>query len=437
MKLCLISPNAQKLQRANFLLFTILLFLVTTCNSVEPPSGLEINLKLEDVSCTEAWITLSTTNFRLPTSITLKQNSQVIKTINLTKPDSLFYLDSLLPNTSYQYQASNSQYQVTSNQIQLTTLDTTSHNFTFTSYQFGEHSSSTLYDVAIIDENNIWAVGEIYMNDSLGQHDPNAYNALHWDGNDWKLMKIMFYTICGQQSRSSYPASSIFAFSESDIWIADYGDQVTKLNGTAQVATYCLPISFSIFKLWGDNPNSLYMVGDMGKIVHYQNGNWSEIASGTTTNINDIWGVNNSVNNENLILSTVSSRFQTGDYKLLSISSGTVSSFNWGFERLYGVWFNSGRAIYVVGDDIHIYKNNRWETLNLTDYFLTRVKGTTLNNIFVAGCCNILFHFNGVSWKEMEGINGEFEGLDVKGNIIISVGWENSKAIILMGKRIN
>jgi len=47
-------------------------------------------------------------------------------------------------------------------------MDTTSHNFTWQTWTFGEHSSSRLYDVAIINENNIWAVGEIYMKDSLG-----------------------------------------------------------------------------------------------------------------------------------------------------------------------------------------------------------------------------------------------------------------------------
>ena len=46
--------------------------------------------------------------------------------------------------------------------------DTTSHNFTWQTFTFGEHSSSTLYDVAIINDSSIWAVGEIYMNDSLG-----------------------------------------------------------------------------------------------------------------------------------------------------------------------------------------------------------------------------------------------------------------------------
>ncbi len=61
MKLCLVSPRVKSLQLASLILITILFLLLANCNSVEPPSGLEINLKLEDVSCTEAWITLSST----------------------------------------------------------------------------------------------------------------------------------------------------------------------------------------------------------------------------------------------------------------------------------------------------------------------------------------------------------------------------------------
>ncbi|MGB9664445.1 MAG: hypothetical protein ACPL25_05950 [Ignavibacteria bacterium] len=61
-------------------------------------------------------------------------------------------------------------------------MDTTSHEFSWEITYLGDGGSSVLYDVAIINENNIWAVGEIYMNDSLGRPEPNAYNAIHWDG---------------------------------------------------------------------------------------------------------------------------------------------------------------------------------------------------------------------------------------------------------------
>ena len=73
-------------------------------------------------------------------------------------------------------------------------MDTTSHNFTWQSWTFGEHSSSVLYDVEIIDENNIYAVGKIYMNHSLGQPDLQPYGMAIWDGQTWELKKIFHGT---------------------------------------------------------------------------------------------------------------------------------------------------------------------------------------------------------------------------------------------------
>ncbi|MBE0570736.1 MAG: hypothetical protein IH618_04255 [Ignavibacteriaceae bacterium] len=57
--------------------FVILLCFVS-CDTNEPPpppNGEEptLGLKLDDVSCTEAWIKLTTTNLQLPASIELKQ----------------------------------------------------------------------------------------------------------------------------------------------------------------------------------------------------------------------------------------------------------------------------------------------------------------------------------------------------------------------------
>ncbi|MEO8400082.1 MAG: hypothetical protein ABI550_09775 [Ignavibacteriaceae bacterium] len=92
--------------------------------------------------------------------------------------------------------------------------DTTSHNFTWQTFEFGEHSSSVLYDVAIIDENNIYAVGEIYLNDSLGQADLEPYNLARWDGQKWDLNKIYYL-----QNGSTFinPIRSIFVFNENNI----------------------------------------------------------------------------------------------------------------------------------------------------------------------------------------------------------------------------
>ena len=172
--------------------------------------------------------------------------------------------------------------------------DTTSHNFTFKTWTFGEHSSSVLYDVAIIDENNIWVVGEIYMNDSLGNHDPIAYNAINWDGSEWHLKRIYFPTVCGSASLTPYPAKAIFAFNDGQIWVSSSGDKMAILENRIQIDKFCLPenVSMSINKIWGCNSNDLYIVGNKGNIAHFTGPTtgWQKIESTTDINLRDVWG---------------------------------------------------------------------------------------------------------------------------------------------------
>ena len=84
---------------------------------------------------------------------------------------------------------------IQSEAVTVTTMDTTSHNFTWQTFTFGgQGGSSTLFDVAIINENDIWAVGEMYVYDSTGA--PVLYNAVHWDGSKWELKRIKYFGQC-------------------------------------------------------------------------------------------------------------------------------------------------------------------------------------------------------------------------------------------------
>jgi len=437
--------------------FFILPFLFATCNSIEPPPPpLEkaITLTLEDVSCIEAWITLSTNNLQLPATVTLKQNNITRTTINLIKPDTLLYIDSLLPNVNYNFQVSSIQHQVSSNELSVTTMDTTSHGFSWRTWEFGDISNSYLFDVAIINENNIWAVGEILIADTSATG-YTKYNAVHWDGSEWTLHRIMFYTICGQQSRTPYPASSVFTFSENDVWIAMYGDQVARLDGTTQIATTCLPISFSIKKIWGENPNSIYAVGDMGKIVHYQNGiGWQVIESGTDADLLDVWGTPDG----NIVW--VSGREDGNKTVLIKIENNQTNivfedHYPWQIQegRISGgissIWTNSKNFIYMT-TPITVYRclsttsGEGQEIYPYDDYLnggTIRIRGTTSNDIITSGSnCSIL-HYNGFSWKRYEqftDINTKLWSSDIRGNIMAAVGdkLENIfyyKAIIIVG----
>ncbi len=169
------------MKKTLFLAATIFLSAILSCNTTEPPqqNKSSLELTLADTSCTEAWIKLTTANINLPAEVNLKRtdadSSSKDEIFFISTADTILYVDSLLPNTNYKYQASSIVHQVSSNLLNVTTMDTTSHNFTFQTWTFGGQAGScTLYDVAIIDENDIWAVGEIYLLDSLGQPDPHT-----------------------------------------------------------------------------------------------------------------------------------------------------------------------------------------------------------------------------------------------------------------------
>jgi hypothetical protein len=412
--------------------------LLKSCNTTEPPpDGQSIILELEDVSCTEAWIDLTTANLQLPVTFTLKQtnptgdtNSQIL---NLNTQDSLLYIDSLLPNTGYRYQVYCNEHQVSSNELTITTMDTTSHNFTFESWTFGTIGSSTLYDVAIIDENNIWAVGEILIADtSINGY--TTYNAVHWDGSLWELKRINMLSSCNPVTYP--PLKAIWAFSDNNI-IVTSGGSIGWFDGVTNIPDCSIRplLTGSINKIWGSSSNDLYVVGNDGNIAWYNGTEWAKIESGTDVDIQDIWGITNN-NTTPFILCAVSYVAQLGEHKILRINNTEVDSINWGTgRRVHSIWFNSDKKIFVCGGGIFFGSapNYNWIEQNDVPLFFTqRVRGKEKNDLFVVGDFGLLAHYNGVSWKTYpEAATAEiYKSLDYKNNLMVTVGLTETQAVI-------
>jgi hypothetical protein len=424
-------------------LLPLLISLLISCNTTEPPGDQTLTLTLEDVSCTEAWIQLTTNNLQLPATINLLKNNTVAQTFSLSTKDSLLYIDSLLPNQNYSFQVSSIEYPVSpggtgnisSNKLTVTTMDTTSHEFTWQSWDFGgDCGSSSLYDVAIIDENNIWAVGEIYLRDSLGNYDPNAYNAVHWDGTKWELIRIpvlvnttIFYP----------PITTIIAFGINDIWFGgvhwDGTKYTLKNNGWPLLPN---GDGWRVNKMWGTSSSDLYAVGNNGNIAHYQNGSWKKIESGTTSIINDVWGITNELN-KTILYCAVSSFFVPGDKKILKITDAKVDSVNWNKDvRLYSAWTNNDNFIYVCGEGVYVYKFGTWEQITLPAITSNSIRGTDINDVFAVGSMGTIFHFNGISWKVISSYTQkENYRVDFKNNVVAVCGYYNGKGFVEIGRR--
>jgi hypothetical protein len=323
--------------------------------------------------------------------------------------------------------------------------DTTSHNFTFQTWTFGEHSSSSLYDVAIINDTSIWAVGEIYMNDSLGQSDPRAYNTLHWDGSEWKLKRIKT-NACGGVDYP--PIKAIFAFSSNDILFAHIDGSISHFNGTkfSNDCSLITQLNGSANKMWGKSMNDFYVVSSNGFLAHYQNGIWNSIESGTDLDIYDIWGDYNSTNDEYEIIAVAAKEFVTYDKKILRINGNTVQNIRTDSipYSIHGLWFKSGKKYFVAGDGLYskdnINSSLEWDWLHpdITNYYLYALRGQNINDLFVCGAFGEIIHYNGSSWKsyiQQTSINGTLKNIDFKKNLVVAVGYANPKAIIIIGTR--
>ncbi|MCK7525944.1 MAG: glucosyl transferase [Ignavibacteriales bacterium] len=317
--------------------------------------------------------------------------------------------------------------EVRSNGLTVTTLVPTSQNFTWQAYSWGMHSSSTLYDVAIINENDIWVVGEIYMNDSLGNPDPACYNAVHWDSSgNWQKKKIKTNS-CGGVDYP--PIKTIFAFSKDDILFAHIDGSISHFNGVEFINDCSLitQLDGSANKIWGIASNDFYVVSSNGFIAHYQNGSWQKIESGTNIDFRDIYGSANEDTNELEIIALASNILAKPGKRLLRIKNQTVQTLpDSGLSNyLSTIWFMSDRKYCLGGQG---YYESRtfgpvWErNTSMPQFHITSIRGAGLNDIVLGGTFGLLMHYNGVSWMNYANITAAYfdviSSVAIKGNTI-------------------
>jgi len=321
--------------------------------------------------------------------------------------------------------------------------DTTSHNFTFETFTFGQHSSSLLYNVAIINENNIWAVGEIYLKDSLGNPDPHAYNAVHWDGNRWDILRIPTKTFSG--STVSSPVKTIFCFNKNDIWTFSVAGSYSHWKGSNWVTEFVNEREGSGNKLLGISSTNLYLVCSYEGISFYNGTNWQKKESGTDLDIYDIVGNNGETGVEiyavaaNQGTSTEKKIFQLKNNSLINLPVAGIPS------SIKSIWFKAGKKYYVVGSGMYtktdINSTLSWESIwqGITQYYTKSIDGNDLNDIVVCGAYGEMLHYNGATWKsfqnELQMQAGAYNVVKINGNFIIAVGYDSPKAVITIGRR--
>jgi len=299
-------------------------------------------------------------------------------------------------------------------------------------------AQGVLYDVAIVNDTLIYAVGEIFLRDSTGQIDPQAYCVAVWNGAFWTPKRV--YTSGNQLIPT---VRGIFAFTPTNVWLADGGiHQWDGLSSNASQSFGRIDLiggsenGQSVDKLWGTGSSDLYGVGRAGMITHFDGTSWQKIESGTMVDLKDISGVIGGP-----ILTVASS---VGETSVLFLSSQTViKSVPWPVG-LRSVWISPSGLSYLSGaGGIWKQRDSSWYIIKeLSDtIFYGAIRGNAENDIFVNA--GTLAHFNGKTWQYYFEIPEDvrFYSISVRVNIVAAVGFTLKggvfvdKAAIAVGRR--
>jgi len=432
-------------------ILSFLLFLLPGCRKDFSPLKISfVRLGIEQVGVTEVWLKLEMDNGDDGKEFSVKRDSETIFRGRLAGDDTTLHDKNLLPSHEYSYVAyrlANGKEIYSSELLKVTTMDTTSHEFSWEIYTFGGvRGSSVLRDVCIIDENDIWAVGEIHTEDTDCWNEDSTqwippYNAVHWNGVEWELIRT---EAPGYGFGTNY---SVFAFDSNNVWV---GSGIPKKwDGNKWIfygSTVGYPGGFRIYKIWGTSSYEIYFVGSHGNITHYDGSRWRKLEAplgqdGTDLPIQDIWGSTDMKTGETTIFCVASEKYQLSDKKIIKIDSEThtTSLIEWPFQnrRIHSVWFKKKSHLWVCGAGVFVSHNGVWrEFKEVPLIFTNRIRGNDINDIFVTGDFGIVAHWNGMSWRVYPNVEVDiYYSLAYKENVMVAVGQNAAKAIILKMKR--
>ena len=322
-----------------------------------------------------------------------------------------------------------------------TTPDTTSNNFTWTTYTFGGQGGSSYFkDVAILNDTLAYAVGEI--NDSS----PYPYCVARWNGSSWGVMRLYDIEKDYQGNKDTalvWSLDGVLAFSGNDVWLAsgavfhwDGEDSITSLSFTPLTSSGLVA---GIRHLWGSSSLNIYGVGDSGAVRQYTNGLWQGMQSGTMIDLRDVWGSSDGStvwacgwsndDNQSILLEYDGTSWKTM-WTRVGLSSVPPYEFFttsvWGIDSLV---VSTGRG---VSDD-----TTQVATLPSFPY---RIRGDAANDIVVVGDGGMIWHYNGANWTQLNTQpNATFYSVAISKTMIVAVGIDNSigfgAGLIAVGKR--
>jgi hypothetical protein len=445
------------------IIITIILISLS-CDTTEPPpppppipepEKPELFLTIKDFGVTEVWLKIELSDTVTGNRIKILRDDVEVFNFKLAAQDTLLYENNLQPNITYNYVGYlevDDEAVDTTEELPITTLNTTRHIFNWEIKLIGDDIiggvHSIFRDVFIINENDIWAVGEIRKLDSLGAVDHERYGAVHWDGNQWKIMKVFYNSGPNTSMRAGW-LWTVFGFSTEEVFASSRGN-LMKWNGLEweEKAFFGSIPNWNgyINKIWGTDENNIYCAGENGTIIYFNGTDWQEMESGTEIALKDIWGTK-----DGSYVWACGYKYDQTESILLEYD-GTSWKTIWEYPadttignltNVTSVWSTNNRLYFSGARDVYI-KIMEEDSLYIegpANSFPLRIRGDKINDIYVVGERAMINHYNGMNWQilNMPDNTTFLSSIFVKDNIAIAVGRQggsfSSKGLIYIGKQ--
>lgn len=382
----------------------------------EPIIEGEIFLSVEKTRCQSVYLNVTLPDSGLRKTYSLYRDNQYIRTDTLCGTDTLIMDSGLQPSTDYQYQALyvyRGDIIDSSDIVYARTMDITSSNFIWHVDTIADYPSA-LRDVAVINDNDIWAVGKLKM---VG----GPYNAVHWDGNEWTYIKVPMYVWGNIPLTQPAEMTAVYAISSTEVYFCA-NSAFTKWNGDEFIPLDMFmeyegdPDYGPLWRMWSETGDDIYLVGYNGYSVHYDGNSWEKLETGTSIFLRDISGKGDHVfatgyndSGESIALELVNGEWQTlfesDDY----YANWEEGEFGWAtavdvFVDTVFVLTSTGIVKRHVsgGDFIYIPAN----TVNMEPqkYGYCVIIHQNINDIFVGSRHGECLHFDGISWGNLDAI---------------------------------
>jgi len=425
-------------QHMNYLLRligVIVLGLVLQQCPTQPVSAPEPGaIAVEYTTATATWLRVQVADTARQAGLRVYRDTVQVAELAMAPADTTLLDTGLTPNTIYHYHTVRVQAgheRASSEPLSVTTLPTTSHEFTTTMDTLGasDAGSSVLHDVAIIDEENIWVVGEI-------RADSGVFGAAVWDGTQWKLRQLI-------AGISNVRPRGIWAVSPTDIWFASGSIYHWDGNQTTVEWVRNTHSRETIETVWGTSPTNIYFGGTQGLLIHYDGQTFTRLVSDTETRIQDIWGARDPRTGAWQVLCAASPGYGTANSGLYRIMPDqTVEPLPWVDGRAANsVWFDHPFALFACGSGIfQRLSSGPWEEIGGIEVIpanTERIRGTAPNNFFVVSDFGHIAHYNGRDFLVYQP-NPEilYESCAVTKDGLVAVGNISRRALVLRMRRI-